>query len=400
MRQLEKAILIISLAFTAATLGAVLVRGEEVEVPPQWRAGPQAVYILSFPGDGSTLSGSVHVSLAVWNANPDEPVRILLDGEEAALIDREGVFDYSWKLRGSHHIAVVGPYAIFEEATFWVRPPPPAPPTVPLQQFLDEMEKQREQITLYMVMATAAGVPAGVWTKKKTKIRSEWAFTLPGAVMAAGYVRMPQLYALIPFGVAWAMTYALAREYADYLAVTIIDEAMIRTFTLPLDDEGKTIDGVSPRYWRTLFVKRRKVTLRHLRYSAVFEFRGLVFKCVVVRGPENYVEKEDEVVINCSPELARALTDSKAIEWLQSRLAESEFRTIFTERALRSLIAYIIAEMERTISDLELDRVKTPDEAVEKVREARERMKKLLQAETAPEAEENVAEAEGAARLS
>ena len=138
MRRLARAILLIGVAVLAAAAGALLVRASalDVEVPPDWRAGPLAVYLLSFPGDGSTLSGSVSVSLAVWNADPDDTVRILLDGEVAAEIDHEGVFTYSWRLRDSHHVAVVSRYRIFAEAAFWVKPPPPAPQTVPLQEFL------------------------------------------------------------------------------------------------------------------------------------------------------------------------------------------------------------------------------------------------------------------------
>ena len=400
MRRLARAILLIGVAVLAAAAGALLVRASalDVEVPPDWRAGPLAVYLLSFPGDGSTLSGSVSVSLAVWNADPDDTVRILLDGEVAAEIDHEGVFTYSWRLRDSHHVAVVSRYRIFAEAAFWVKPPPPAPQTVPLQEFLEELKKQRERIVLYMVMATAAGVPAGIWTKKKTKIRSEWAFTLPSLVLTVGYWRMAQLYALIPFGVAWALTYALAREYANYLGVFIIQAGLTERKEIPLYEESRAIVGISPRYWRTGFIRTMAVKFEGARETITFIARGMVIRCVVVKGYDNYVEdmEKGEIRITCDPALTRVLREAQAVEWMQDRLADMEFKTMFTERALRSLVAFIIGEMERVITDYELDKVKTPEELRRRLRKAEEEMKRTLE-QKAPEVTGNVAEAEGAA---
>jgi len=332
VKRLQRAVLIIGLVVATATVGAMFVgrvHALDVEVPPDWRAGPLAVYLLSFPGDGSTLSGRVSVSIAVWNANPDDTVRILLDGEVAAEIDHEGVFTYSWKLRDSHHLAVVSDYAIFAEATFWVKPPPPAPPTVPLQQFLEELEKQRERIVLYMVMATACGVPAGIWTKKKTKIRSEWAFTLPAAVLTVGYWRMAQLYALIPFGVAWALTYWLARDYADLLGLIWLRKHGIKVEELYLDDEGRAVIGVSPRYWRSLFILRKQVEIED-EYPALLEYRGFL-KCVCVKSRE---ESDDKITLKCSRELAELLMKEGVLKRLNDTVEELSARNTLLESSM------------------------------------------------------------------
>jgi hypothetical protein len=367
---------LVTLTYLVACLA---VASGEVEVPPHWRSGDLAVYLFGFPQDGDEMRGSASVSIAVWNADLEEPVKVLLDGETAVTLDHEGYFQYSWKLRGSHHLAVTTPYGILEEATFWVKPPAPAPPTIPVSEFLAKLEEQKDRIILTMVMATACGVPAGIYTKKKTRIRSDWGFTIPGLFMVAGLARLDILYMFIPFGVAYALVYYLAREYADRLAVTVVEEGMISTFTFPVDSAGtRVIEGVSPRYWREGFIRWKKLTLERVEHSIIFNFMEHSFKCITVKGLDNLKITDDEVAVTASPVLALALTKSDLIEDLKTRLAEADLRLLFTEQALQSVVTQIIMEIERTMRDLNIDKVATIGEAKQALDKTGDRITEML----------------------
>jgi len=255
-------------------LTASFAYGQQVEVPPQWRAGPLAVYLFSFPEDGGEYRGSVTIALAVWNANPEDPIRILLDGEEAAVIDREGFFTYSWKLRGSHHLTVVCRYKIFAEAAFWVRPPPPKPAMIPVTEFMERLRRERERVLLLCSFGAVLGVPLGVWTKRKTKLRWDPVFTLPAAVMALGYWRMADLYMLLPLGLTWALTYWLSRDYADLLGLIWWTEHGGRVEELKVDEENRLIE-LGLRHWRSGFIKRKGIEIIN-PYPYSLEYRGLI----------------------------------------------------------------------------------------------------------------------------
>jgi len=354
----------------------------QVEVPPNWRAGSLAVYLFSFPEDGGEYRGSLTIALAVWNARPEDPVRILLDGEEYAVIDHEGYFTYTLKgLRGSHHVAVVCRYRIFAQAAFWVRPPPPRPAMIPLSDFYERLRRERERMTWIMVGSTALGVPLGIWTKKKTRIRSEWALTLPASVLILGLWRLDSLYMLLPMGVAWALTYVLAREYANYLGVFIIQVGLVEKIELALDEGNYAILGVGPRYWRSWFIKRYKVEIREARDTFTFTSKGVVIRCVAVRGYENYqVDDEKKLIrIRADPALSKVLKESEAVEWLQNKVADLEFKTLLTERALRALVAHVIGSFERIVRDLLVDKVKTPEELRRRIAAAKERLRRELE---------------------
>ena len=302
---------------------------QDVEVPPYWRAGPVAVYILSFPGDDSTIHGTVTVQLAVWNVDIDEPIIIYLDGEKAATIIKEGMFTYSWKnLKGSHHLSIVSSIKIFDESTFWVKPPPPRPATVPLQKFLEELEKQRENIILYMGIAAACGPVTGIWMKKKTKIKTQWAFILPTFIIGVGYWRMPQLYMLIPFGITMATTYYLARDYADTLGLMRLRFHGVEVEEIDVDDEGKVIIGISPRYWRKGFILRKKIKIEN-EYPCQLIYEG-VLKCIVVK---KVTETEDEMKIECSRALAELLINEGALKEMNKMVEKVQARNTLLENS-------------------------------------------------------------------
>jgi hypothetical protein len=198
---------------------------------------------------------------------------------------------------------------------------------------------------------------------------------------------------LVPFGLCAGMAYWLAREYADYMAISVIEEGGIDTDVMPLDDEGRAIEEVGPRHWRTGFMQVKKIDLVDNRYPINFRFKGTLLRCVTVAGRRNIEETEAGIRITCSPALARGLAESKVIEDLENKLADTRFKLVFMERALRSVVSQAVQEMERIIEDQLLDQVVTIPEAREKVAKAAEKMKAAIQ--TVPEElEAQLAEAE------
>ncbi|MFH2109876.1 MAG: hypothetical protein ABIJ47_01305, partial [Candidatus Bathyarchaeota archaeon] len=243
----------------------------KVETYPQWTAGDLALYLMDFPGDGATYSSdTIRIRVAVWGATPQNPVRILLNGEEAARIEGQGLFTYEWSLRGSYHLLIRCETKIFQQAAFNVKAPPPPAPVILLDEFYAKLEQQRSTMMLAMVGATVIGVPIGIGIKKKTKITTAWATMPMGAAVIVGIRWLPDLYMLIPLGLTAGMVYWLAREYADYMAVSVIEEGGIDTDVIPLDDEGRAIIEVGPRYWRTGFMHVKKIELVDNRYPINF----------------------------------------------------------------------------------------------------------------------------------
>ena len=190
---------------------------------------------------------------------------------------------------------------------------------------------------------------------------------------------LPDLYMLIPLGLSAGMVYWLCREYADYMAVSVIEEGGIDTDVVPLDDEGRAIIDVGPRYWHTGFMHVKKVELVDNRYPINFRFKGTLLRCVTVAGRSNIAETEEKVTITCSPALARGLAESKVIEDLENQLADTRFKLIFMERALRSVVSQAVQEMESIIEDQLLDQATTIPEARDRVRKASQQMKKAME---------------------
>jgi len=218
-----------------------------IETYPQWTSGTLSIYILDFPQNEATYtSNTIKIRIAVWGATPENPVQIQLNGETTATIENPGMYTYEWSLRGSHHLLIRCPNKIFQQAAFNIKAPPPPPPVIQLDEFTSKLEQQRTTILTTMLAATIAGIPAGIWIKRKTKITTTWA-TLPmGAVTILGIRYLPTLYMLIPLGLSATLVYLLAREYADYIAISTVTEGSIETDVLPLDDEGNAITNIGP----------------------------------------------------------------------------------------------------------------------------------------------------------
>ena len=66
------------------------------------------------------------------------------------------------------------------------------------------------------------------------------------------------------------------------------------------------------------------------------------------------------------------------IERLENMVSDSNFKLLFMERALTSLLSELVLEMENIVGDMKLDRIKTVGQAQERVSEAAEQMKKVI----------------------
>ena len=346
---------------------------------PEWVSGELAVYIHAFPQDGAELKqDTITVMASIWNADEKHPVYIYLDGEEAIRIETEGYFRYEWELIGSHQITIRDEFRLFRTSVFNIKAPPPPPLTISLTEFNQKLEKQFMQVFTLACTAAILGVPTGVWVKKKTKIMSEWGL-IPCAVLAGfGFRYLPELYMLVPFAAVTAITYIFTRGYASRQVVLIASEGMIDFRDYTLDDEGYIVQDIGPQYWREGFIKRKRMTLVDNKYPIDFRYMGATVRCVTVAGPEHIKETIDEVNVTCSPELAHALSKKDVIERLESQVAKTNFKLIFMERALSSIISEAVLEMERIVEDLKLDSLTSVSEAQLRVEEAAEKMGSAL----------------------
>ena len=346
---------------------------------PGWVSGDLAVYIHSFPRDGAELEQkTINIRVSVWNADETHPVLLLLDGEEAARIVENGYFLFEWELMGSHRLVIRDEYRIFQAAEFNIESPPPPPLTISLTEFNVKLEKQFTQVFTFGCTAAIIGVPTGVWVKKKTKIVSEWALVPFLTLAGFGVWYLPELYMLVPWTTVSAITYLFARGYATQQVILIASEGMIDFRDYTLDDEGYIIEDIGPQYWETSFVKRKKMVLLDNNYPVDFRYRGNLVRCVTVAGPEQIVETMDKILVSCSPELAHALNKKDVIERLESQVAKTNFKLVFMERALGSIISEAVLDMERIVDDLRLDNLSSVSEAQVRVEEAAERMSSAL----------------------
>ena len=346
---------------------------------PEWVSGELAVYIHQFPLDGAELQqDTVSIRVSVWNADERHPVLIYLDGDEAARIEKEGYFLYEWELRGSHQVTIRDEYRLFRTSIFNIKAPPPSPITIPITEFNQKLEKQFSQVFTLACTAAVLGVPTGVWLKKKTKIMSEWALVPCAAFAGLGFRYLPDLYMFVPLAAVTAVTYIFTRGYASRQVVLIASEGMIDFRDYTLDDDGYIVQDIGPRYWREGFIKRKKMSLVDNKYPIDFRYMGATVRCVTVAGSEHIRETIDEITVTCSPELAHALSKKNVIEQLESKVAKTNFKLIFMERALSSIISEAVLEMERVVEDLKLDRLTSVTEAQLMVEEASEKMSSAL----------------------
>jgi hypothetical protein len=357
--------LILPVLFGLFLLGYAVSAGELEGVPDKWRVGRLGIYIFQFPYprtevinetvvvSPSTIRGDLVITLAVWGVSEDNPIEIRLDGRVIKQVTRPGYYVVTEKVIGSHHVAVMCRYKVFEEAVFYAVPPPPPPPTIPLAEFLKRLKEQREQVITYMIFSIAGAIPLAIQTKKKTKIKTDYVLIPPAILAYFGYNQMADHYYLLSFSVAYALTYYLAREYADYLGVLTITRNGIITKTYPTDDEGNIINEISLRRWREGFIVRKELELID-PYPIYFEYRGERLKTVIA---EKFEETHDKIKIKCDPKLARALVEAGIIEQIQSKLAGMEFRVLIYERTFKHVLTWAIRQIESWMLRTELDKI-------------------------------------------
>jgi len=282
-----------------------------VETKPQWTSGELALYLFGFPGDGAEYSqDSILVRVAVWGATEENPITIQLDGEEAALIDHEGLFTYEWSIQGSHQLLIRCKYMIFQQATFNVKAPPPPEPVVLLIEFNRRLEQQFTVMLMWAVAASGAGAWMGLETLKRTKIQTQWVLPIPGLAMGVGARYLPDLYMLIPWGIALSVVYWYAKPYARELTLLSLEDHQVdATRRLVVDDDGKAIIGVGPKYWRYGFIKRKNIRVVD-EYQVTLRHKGL-HQGVCLKKLE---ESDTEVTVECNKSLAKIIVEGDALD--------------------------------------------------------------------------------------
>lgn len=299
-----------------------------IDVPDRWRSATVSVYIFNMPWDGEEFTqDSITVKIAVWGADEDNPVYIRLDGEQAAEITTQGMFTYTWTLRGSHHLLIRDDYVIFDQAGFNIEAPPPPDPVIKVKEFEAKLAEQFTSMIMYMVAATAGGVPSGIWLKKRTKITSQWAHVVPAAGLVLGANYLPDLYMLIPWAIAASLTYQLAKPYAVSRGLLSLEENGIHVDHLYLDDDGYKVEGISPKYWRDGFVKRKRLEIKDEYPVLLSGYRwNLTSLCV-----KKITETEDRILIECDRALAVTLMIKNVVQELSQENAQLKARNTILE---------------------------------------------------------------------
>ena len=323
--------LIVSLAFIFIIPSVAAERQEpsvRIETLPRWQSATLNIYIFGMPNDGGEYSqDSITLRVAVWGASEDNPLIIRLNNEEAAIISRDGLFTYEWNLRGSHHLLLRDKFKIFDQAAFNIEAPPPPPAMVKLRELEAQMAEQFNTMIMAMVAATALGVPIGIALKKRTRITSQWALMVPALGLALGVRYILNLYMLIPWGIAAALTYQMAKPYAVTRGLLSLDTNGIQLDTMYLDDEGYKVEGVSPRYWRDGFVKRKKLEIKDEYPVLVTGYRfNLTSLCV-----KRIVEGDDFIRIECDRALAVTLMVKNVVQELTQENAQLKARNVILE---------------------------------------------------------------------
>lgn len=307
-----------------------------IEVPDRWRSATVSVYIFNMPWDGEEFSqDSITVKIAVWGADEDNPVYIRLDGEETAQITTQGLFTYTWTLRGSHHLLIRDDYVIFDQAGFNIEAPPPSDPVIKVKEFEEKLAAQFTNMLMYMVAATAGGVPSGIWIKKRTRITSQWGHMIPGIGLVAGAYYLPDLYMLIPWAIAASLTYQLAKPYAKSRGLISLEENGIHVDHLYQDDDGYKVEGISPRYWRDGFVRRKQLEIKDEYPVSLSGYKfNLTSLCV-----KEIKETEDKITIQCDRALAITLMVKNVVHELSEQNAQLKARNLIIEATGSALSA-------------------------------------------------------------
>ena len=361
-----------------------------VETYPQWRSGDLALFIMDFPQEGVTYTQtSIRFRVAVWGASPEDPIVILLNGEEAARIEGEGLFTYEWSLMGSHHLLIRCRNKIFNQAQFNIKAPPPPAAVILYEEFQSRLAAQRSTVMLTMLGATIAGIPSGIWVKRKTKITSAWAIMPLGVFPLIGIRYLPDLYMLIPYGLSASLVYWLARGYATEKAVTEFhDSGLLRINTYPFDDEGKgIITDVGPRYWRTGFIHVTPLEIEGKEGYLPLEVNGKTYPQIITRG-NGMTQSETSIQIRSEWSLAQAFAESKLIEKLQKKVAEMELAEMLMNRALPVVITRMMQRFEDTLRENIINQDLNTDNLHKQVKEATSKLTDELQRTTPSQGEE------------
>lgn len=363
----------------------------KVETYPHWKSGDIALYIMDFPQDGHTYTqSSIKFRVAVWGATAEDPIVILLNGEEAARIEGEGLFTYEWSLMGSHHLLIRCRNRIFEQAQFNIKAPPPPKPMIDIDEFYARLAAERSTVMLAMLGATIAGIPTGIWVKRKTKITSAWAVMPLGVFPLLGIRYLPTLYMLIPYGLSASLVYWLARGYATEKAVTEFhDSGLLRINTYPFDDEGKgIITDVGPRYWRTGFIHVTPLEIEGKEGYLPLEFNGKSYPQIITRG-NGMKETETSIQIKSEWSLAQAFAESKLIEKLQKKVADMELAQMLMNRALPVVITRMMQRFEDTLRENIINQDLDTTNLHKQVKEATLKLTDELQRTTPSQGEED-----------
>ena len=368
---------------------------EPEHIPEKWRAGELAVYLLSFPypsyetkvvneTTGETVVvekpaevGEIIVTMIVWNASAENPVIISLDGDDMKLT-REGYYRLSFKPEpGLHHISIYSKVKIFEEATVRVRAPPPLPLMITWEEFLRKLREAKEEVIKNLVIASAGGVALGLWLKRRTRIFSYWAVLLLALPLIPAYYYIMDYYPLFGLSVAGILAYWLSPIFASWLGVLLIHEGSgaqaIEFRSIPTDEDGYAILGISPRYWRHSFMLKKPVRLTD-EYPISFKIGGQLIETVVATELE---ETEDAINIYCSSALARALVDANLVEKLSTQLSKAMSELHLLKRAWPLVVTLQIREIERAFGP-KLFQVRTWREATKEARRAAEELSEMI----------------------
>ena len=390
---------------TALILAAASWGLEPEPIPEKWRHGDLMVYILSFPypsyetkvvnettGETVVVEKPAEVSeisivMVVWNAGPGNPVIVSIDEEEHE-ITREGYYQLSFKEPpGLHHVAVYCEYKIFEEATVRVKPPPPLPLMITWEEFLRKLREAKEEVIRNLSIASAGGVVLGLWLKRRTRIFSYWAVLLLALPLIPAYYYIMDYYPLFGLSVAGILAYWLSPVFASWLGVLLVQEGSgaeaVEFRSIPTDEDGYAILGVSPRYWRRGFMLKKPVRLAD-EYPISFRIGGRLIETVVATELE---ETEDAINIYCSSALARALVDANLVEKLSAQLSKAMSELHLLKRAWPLVVTLQIREIERAFGP-RLFQVRTWREATKEARKAAEELSGMLSQPEADLAEE------------
>lgn len=327
------ALLVVSFFHATPVLGDAQEPSVRVEVPDRWRSATVSIYIFNMPNDGDEFSSSsITVKIAVWGADEDHPLFIMLDGEKAAEVTYEGMFTYEWSLRGSHHLLIRDEFKIFDQAGFNIEAPPPPDPVVQLSRFEEALETQFLDIFRNMLATAVAGVALGVQVKKFTRKKADigvLGFALP---LVYGGLHLADWYILVSFGAAGVVTYWLIPDFIEYFGLGSIEDQSWRVRTIELDQNGFILEGVGLKYWRDRFIRRKPIEFEKLHLTT-FDMPSGILKGVVVKARKDMAEK---VVITCDDAVTELLINAEAFDEAKTLLQELKI-DLLKEQALNTI---------------------------------------------------------------